>query len=124
LGGLFGNIALGFFLGMAAFFGQTFGLPFDIRHITISAANTAIGFFGIDHALSYREIIYTIFSVLMIGFLNFAISFGLSFFVAIKSRGIKLNESNGFGKMLWRYFKKYPLDFVRAPSKRNTDDLN
>ncbi|MEI9958229.1 MAG: hypothetical protein WDM90_18420 [Ferruginibacter sp.] len=45
LGVLAGNISLGFFLGMAGFFGHIFGIHFDIRHITISAANTAIGFF-------------------------------------------------------------------------------
>jgi site-specific recombinase len=44
LGSLIGNISLGFFLGMAGIFGKSLGIPFDIRHITISAANTAIGF--------------------------------------------------------------------------------
>ena len=84
LGSLIGNISLGFFLGMAGFFGKIFGIPFDIRHITISAANTAIGFFGLNHQVSANEIWYTMMGVALIGFLNFAVSFGLAFVVAVK----------------------------------------
>ncbi|MGG9972737.1 hypothetical protein ACQ33O_13175 [Ferruginibacter sp. SUN002] len=124
LGALTGNIALGFFLGMAGFFGKTFGLPFDIRHITISAANSAIGFFGLDHQVTASELVYTIVGVFGIGFLNFAVSFGLAFIVAVKSRGIHLREYPEFLGILWRYIKKYPRDFVQAPSKRRVEQLS
>ncbi len=117
-GALIGNIALGFFLGMAGFIGKTFGIPFDIRHITISAANTAIGFFGLDHNVTSHEIVYTLLGVFGIGFLNFAVSFGLAFFVAVKSRGIHLKDYPEFIGILWRYFKKYPRDFIKAPLSR------
>jgi site-specific recombinase len=124
LGALTGNIALGFFLGMAGFIGKTFGIPFDIRHITISAANTAIGFFGLDHNISSKELWYTIFGVMGIGFLNFAVSFGMAFFVAVKSRGIHLRDYPEFIGILWRYIKKYPRDFVKAPLSRTASQLN
>ncbi|MFZ4059081.1 MAG: hypothetical protein ACOYKE_13140 [Ferruginibacter sp.] len=123
LGALIGNIALGFFLGMAGFLGKTFGIPFDIRHITISAANVAIGFLGLDNAVSTKEIIYTLMGVFSIGFLNFAVSFGLAFLVAVKSRGIHLSEYPQFMGILWRYFKRYPRDFVKAPSNRTANQL-
>src|SRR3989442_7340249 len=74
LGALVGNISLGFFLGMAAFLGKTFGLPFDIRHITIFAANAAIGFFGMENGVGIQEISYTLIGLFGIGFLNFAVS--------------------------------------------------
>ena len=123
LGALIGNISLGFFLGMAGFLGKTFGLPFDIRHITISAANTAIGFFGLDHQVSMQELWYTIIGVAGIGFLNFAVSFGLAFLVAVKSRGIHLKDYPQFLGILWRYLKKYPQDFIKAPATRNAGHL-
>jgi site-specific recombinase len=123
LGSLIGNISLGFFLGMAGFFGKMFGLPFDIRHITISAANTAIGFFGLNHAISFSELSYTLFGVGLIGVINFAISFGLAFFVAVKSRGIHLRDYPEFLGMLGRYFKKYPRDFIKAPRERLAAEL-
>jgi site-specific recombinase len=123
LGALVGNISLGFFLGMAGFFGKIFGLPFDIRHITISAANTAIGFFGLDHMISTKELWYSIFGVFLIGFLNFAVSFSLAFYVAVKSRGIHLRNYPEFLGIIWRYFKKYPRDFIKAPSVRTANQL-
>jgi site-specific recombinase len=123
LGALIGNIALGFFLGMAGFFGKTFGLPFDIRHITISAANTAIGLFGMDNVISTKELWYTIAGVFSIGFLNFAVSFSLAFIVAVKSRGIHLREYPEFLGILWRYFKKFPRDFIKAPAVRTANQL-
>jgi site-specific recombinase len=123
LGSLIGNISLGFFLGMAGFIGKTFGIPFDIRHITISAANAAIGFFGLDHQVTANEIWYTFIGVMGIGFLNFAVSFGLAFLVAVKSRGIHLKDYPQFLGILWRYIKKYPQDFVRAPGFRTAAHL-
>ena len=123
LGSLIGNISLGFFLGMASFVGDTFGIPFDIRHITIAAANAAIGFFGIDHLISPAELWYTLFGVFGIGFLNFAVSFGLAFIVAVKSRGIHLKDYPQFLNILWKYFKKYPRDFVKAPQQRTAQNL-
>lgn len=117
LGGLAGNIALGFFLGMAAFIGYTFGLPFDIRHITISAANTSIGLFGMNNQIAISELAYTVFGVLLIGFINFAVSFILAFIVAVKSRGIHLRDYPEFLGILWRYFKKHPSDFIKTPLK-------
>lgn len=123
LGSLVGNISLGFFLGLAGFLGKIFGLPFDIRHITISAANTAIGFFGLNNNVSLSEICYTLFGVFLIGFINFAVSFSLAFFVAVKSRGIHLKDYPEFLGMLWRYLKKYPKDFVKAPRQRLATEL-
>ncbi|MBK7885544.1 MAG: hypothetical protein IPJ81_18410 [Chitinophagaceae bacterium] len=124
LGALVGNISLGFFLGMAGFFGKIFGVPFDIRHITISAANTAIGVFGMGfHTIPVKELLYTVFGVFSIGFLNFAVSFGLAFFVAVKSRGIHLKDYPEFIGILWKYFKRFPKDFFKAPVLREARDL-
>jgi site-specific recombinase len=109
---------------MAGFIGKTFGIPFDIRHITISAANTAIGYFGLDHNISTNTLWYTLFGVAGIGFLNFAVSFGLAFFVAVKSRGIHLRDYPEFIGILWRYIKKYPRDFIKAPLSRTASQLN
>ena len=123
LGALTGNIALGFFLGMAGFIGHSFGIYFDIRHITISAANTAIGLFGMNNIISAGELWYTLTGVFLIGFLNFAVSFSLAFIVAVKSRGIHLREYPEFLGIMWRYLKKFPRDFIKAPAVRTASEL-
>ncbi|MEJ7586125.1 MAG: hypothetical protein WKI04_01060 [Ferruginibacter sp.] len=124
LGSLIGNISLGFFLGMSGFIGKTFAIPFDIRHITISAANTAIGFFGLNHKVTPFEIWYTLAGVAAIGFLNFAVSFGFAFIVAVKSRGIHLKDYTQFAGILWKYARKYPGDFFKAPHTRIAAQLD
>jgi site-specific recombinase len=113
-GSLAGNISLGFFLGMAGIMGKIFGIPFDIRHITISAANTSIGLYGVGwQHIDYKYLITVVVGVLGIGFLNFLVSFSLAFIVAVRSRGIRLRDFPDFLKILWKYFKTHPLDFVR-----------
>lgn len=123
LGALVGNISLGFFLGMAAFIGYTFGLPFDIRHITISAANVSISAATLGWSIPWTTWLYTLLGVSAIGLLNFAVSFGLAFFVAVKSRGIHLRDYPQLGGILWRYLKRYPQDFLRTPARREPNDL-
>lgn len=117
LGSIAGSVSLGFFLGMSALVGQTFGVPFDIRHITISAGNTAIGYFGLEDPVSARYLATILLGVALIGFLNFFVSFGFAFYVAVKSRGIQLKDYPEFLGILWRYIRKRPLDFI-IPTKK------
>lgn len=118
-GSIVGNIALGFFLGMSGIFVKIFGLPFDIRHITIAAGNCAIavqeiGFFNIP--IGYLLTVF--FGVIGIGLFNFLVSFSLAFVVAVKSRGVHLRDYPEFLRILGRYFLKNPMDFIRPRSKR------
>ena len=119
-GGIVGNVALGFFLGMSSLVGHIFGIPFDVRHITISAGNMAIGAYGYGIAnIPPGYFITVLLGVLLIGFFNFLVSFSLAFSVAVRSRGVRLKEYPGFLQILWRYLKNHPLDFIR-PRRRPT----
>ncbi|MBX9781967.1 MAG: site-specific recombinase [Chitinophagaceae bacterium] len=124
MGSIAGSISLGFFLGMAGFIGKTFTIPFDIRHITISAGNTAIAFYGLDHQVQLSYLLTIVLGVFLIGFFNFLVSFGLAFYVAVKSRGIRLKDYPEFLGILWRYFRKYPSHFIRPSSRfMNSEEL-
>lgn len=114
-GALAGSISLGFFLGMSAAVGKIFGIPFDIRHITISAGNTAIGYFGINHSIHWTYMLVVVLGVLAIGFLNFFVSFSLAFFVAVKSRGVHLRDYPELIGNIWKYFRRYPADMFFPP---------
>src|SRR5436190_5133859 len=119
-GAIAGSIALGFFLGVAGPLGKFLGIPFDIRHITISAANTSIGLYGLDNNVAFSYFLVVLAGVLMIGFLNFLISFVFAFIVAIRSRGIILREYPEFFGILWRYMKMHPKDFFLPPRYMRT----
>lgn len=121
-GTLIGNICLGFFLGMAGFFGEIFGIHFDIRHITISAGNMSLAVYGLGfHNLNPWYLATVFGGVLGIGFLNFLVSFSLAFIMAVRSRGVRLREYPEFLGILWRYFRSNPLDFIR-PRRRPVEE--
>lgn len=122
-GSLAGNIVLGFLLGMSGIFVKILGIPFDIRHITISAGNIGIGVYGLGFdQIQGKYLAIVILGVLGIGFFNFLVSFSLAFIVALKSRGIRLKDYPEFIKILWRYFERYPLDFIRPRREKTVED--
>ena len=113
-GAIIGNISLGFMLGMSSTVDKILGIPFDIRHITISAGNVSIALYGLNiRSLPISYLVTIFFGVVAIGFLNFLVSFSLAFIVAVKSRGVRLKEYPEFLGILGRYFIKKPLDFIR-----------
>ncbi len=117
-GAIVGNIALGFMLGMAGLIPGILGIPFDIRHITIAAGNVSMAVYGLGiQNIDPLYLVTIFFGVLGIGFFNFLVSFSLAFSLAVKSRGVRLKDYPEFLGILWRYFRKKPLDFVRPPGK-------
>lgn len=124
MGLIIGNLMFGIFMGTAQFFGYIFGLPIDVRHVTFSTANLAVGLWGMGFHLPLAEWFWVLFGIAMIGFINFGVSFGLAFYVAVKSRGIRVRQYGKIFHYLKKILKKYPLDFVRPPSKpRSTEDI-
>lgn len=117
-GAFVGSVCLGFFLGVAGPLGKFLGIPFDIRHITISAGNTAIGFYGLDNKVSAAYFITIFLGVLTIGFFNFLVSFVLAFFVAVRSRGIQMKDYPELIGEILKYFRKYPFEFLFPPRKK------
>lgn len=86
-GAIIGNLFLGFALGMAGNIGKFIGIPFDIRHVTISSGN-----FGIALGSGYvsgNAFILTVFvGIFLIGVINIASSFLISFALACRSRNL------------------------------------
>ncbi len=92
LGAIIGNVFLGFCLGTAGNIGKFIGIPFDIRHVTISAGNFGIAL-GSDNAY-HLELILTVFiCILFIGLINIASSFLISFVLACRSRNLSAKQS-------------------------------
>ncbi len=117
-GAIVGSVALGFFLGFSGVIGKILGIPFDIRHITISAGNTAIGVYdlGLENIPPY--FLLAVFGgVLCIGFINFLVSFSLAFIMAVKSRGIHLSQYPRLLKVVGLYFLKHTREFILPPRK-------
>jgi site-specific recombinase len=94
LGAIIGNLFLGFCLGMAGNIGRFIGIPFDIRHVTISGGNFAVSLGSNSHKTYEIDLIVTVFAgVLLIGLINIASSFLISFVVACRSRSLSWKQS-------------------------------
>ena len=85
LGAIAGNLFLGMCLGLAGNLGKFMGLPFDIRHITISAGNFSI---AVIESYNFGHLfIATVFAgIIGIGIINIISSFMFSFLIACRSR--------------------------------------
>lgn len=91
--GVSGNVVLGFMLGFMGFFGFIFGLPIDIRHITLAAGSYAVAAYSLSFQLSLEQWLLPLLGVFLIGLMNFAVSFGLSLFLALRSRKVNFRQT-------------------------------
>lgn len=91
-GAICGNLFLGLALGMMGNIGQFFGLPLDIRHITISAGNFGMSAgSGWDFSISLLITVFV--GVILIGLINIIASFLISFVLACASQGISFKKA-------------------------------
>ncbi len=109
--GIISNFWFGVFLGATAPIGLFLGLDLDIRHITFAAGNFALGLYGKDFVVTSYTFWISFVTVFIIGFFNFAVSFGLSMLLAFRSRKVELNEAKEIFREIFRYFIRNPFRF-------------
>ena len=115
LGGLMGNVVFGVLMGVTATVGFLLGLPLDIRHVTFSSANFAIGFVGLEYKVDLETIGITALGITLIGMVNLLVSFGLALWVALRARKIRLRQGFHLVRALGRRLRAAPLDFFVGP---------
>ena len=115
LGGVVGNVAFGFMMGMAFLVGQFTGIPFDIRHITFAAGNLAIGIGGIGYHFDIAPLIIAFISVFLIGGFNFIVSFTLSLLLAMRSNNIPFAKIFSISLQVIKAFVRNPFPFIIPP---------
>ena len=109
--GLISNFWFGVFLGSTASIGLFLGLNLDIRHITFSSGNLALGLYGANYVVSNTMLFWGIFGVGIIGLVNFLVSFGLSLGLAFRSRNIPLTELRPIFSSIKKRFLSKPISF-------------
>lgn len=120
--GIMSNFWFGIFLGATAPIGKFFGLDLDIRHITFSAGNFALGLYGKDFDITFGLFWTCFITIFLIGFCNFIVSFGLSIILALRSRKVYFSEFIKISKVVFQYFIKNPLMFF-LPLKSHHDSV-
>lgn len=118
--GIVSNFWFGVFLGVTGTIGMFLGLDLDIRHITFSTGNFAAALYGKGFDVGFSTIFISSLTVCLIGFFNFAVSFGLSMMLAFRSRQVNLADVGGISKEIFKYFKEKPLHFflpMKSPAE-------
>lgn len=121
--GIMSNLWFGVFLGVTGPIGLFLGLDLDIRHITFAAGNIALGFYGKGFEVDPYTVWISVTTVFIIGFFNFAVSFGLSMILAFRSRKVNFGEVQEIYKEIFRYFLKNPFRFF-LPIRSQTLDIS
>lgn len=122
LGILVGNIFLGFCLGSSGTVGEILGLPFDIRHIAFASAHFGVAMEGLGWAVSQALVLEVTLGVMLIGLINFLVSFGLSLALAMESRQVTFREGRTLIKGLLLHLRRHPLDYFIPPRRRRAPE--
>jgi site-specific recombinase len=109
--GIISNFWFGVFMGSTASIGVFLGIDIDIRHITFASGNLALALYGADFNISTEIIALSVLGIILIGLINFLVSFGLSMMLAFRSRNIPLTEFGPVSLSIWKYFKRRPGSF-------------
>jgi site-specific recombinase len=115
LGGLMGNFVFGVLMGITGTVGYLLGLPLDVRHVTFSSANFAIGFVGLGQQVDSETVAITFLGIALIGMVNLLVSFGLALWVALRARKVRFRHGFRLLQALGRRLRAAPLDFFIGP---------
>jgi site-specific recombinase len=112
------SVALGMMLGMTPSLGAFFGLPLDVRHVTLSTGQLALalaqeGWPG----LRRPDALAAMAGIGVIFVLNLATSFSLALAVAVRAREIRRRDRWGLFLAIARRFARHPLEFVWPPAR-------
>ncbi|MFN2261596.1 MAG: recombinase [Psychroflexus sp.] len=121
--GIMSNFWFGVFMGTTASVGVFLGLNLDIRHIAFSSGNFALGVYGSGFETTTAMILWSILGIIIIGLMNFSVSFGLSMLLAFRSRRIPVSEFKSIFSSVIAYFIQRPFVFFLPPKNQDTDNI-
>jgi len=116
ISGFAANISLGLMLGIVPVVLLFFGLPIEVRHVTLSTGQlaAAVGALGFG-VLQSGPFWWCLVAVGFTGVLNLGVSFFLAFKVALRSRGIRLNDRSRIYRAIRQRLWRAPLSFILPP---------
>jgi site-specific recombinase len=116
LAGIGGNVSIGVLLGMTPAIGKFFGLPLEVRHVTLSMASLTLAASEMGLGAVECGLGEALMGIAVILFLNFSVSSVLALWVALRAREVEQGESRLLVAVLHRLWKR-PLDFMFPTEK-------
>jgi site-specific recombinase len=115
ISGIGGNVAIGFLLGMTPAIGKFFGIPLQVRHVTLSTGSLTLALAargGLEGALAPAL------GILCILALNFGVSFALALGVAMRARAVEHGGVRLFASVLRRFLRSPGAFFFPPATER------
>ena len=121
--GSVGYIVLGFLLGAVPIVFELFGIPLEVRHVTLAAASLGYALDGarIYGQLHWQEAVLAFSGIALVGILNIVTSFVLSFLLAIRARNIGEKQSRRFLHEVGRELLAHPFSFLLPSQSARTE---
>ena len=106
------SIVLGYLLGFIPLLGHFFGIPLDVRHVTLSTGTLALAATSLGKDWLYRGwFIHTLFGIAVIFVLNLGVSFGIASWLASRAYGVRSSDHLQLLKCIVKSFFRAPGRF-------------
>jgi site-specific recombinase len=115
------SIVLGYLLGLAPVIARFFGIPLDVRHVTLNTGMVALAAaqFGLS-AFKQPWLYYAVAGVAVTFVLNLSVSFAIASIVALRAYNVPRREQIEIFKYIFKQFLHSPMEFIFP---RRTDSL-
>jgi len=111
-----GNVSLGILLGMVPVVALFFGLPLEVRHVTLSTGQLALASWSHGSGVfSLPAFWAAVAGIAVIGALNLMVSFALAMWVAIRSTGRGEVSRRRLVRAVLSHLFSSPRDFLLPP---------
>jgi site-specific recombinase len=112
--GSVGYVVLGFLLGSVPILVGLFGIPLEVRHVTLGAASLgyALDAAQLDGQLTSSDVLLSFSGILLVGVFNIITSFALSFLLAVRARDVGEAKARRFLKEVTQELISHPATFL------------
>ncbi len=116
------SIVLGYSLGFIPTLGHFFGVPLEVRHVTLSTGTLALAATSLGKGWLYKNwFFHTLFGIAIIFVLNLGVSFGIAAWVALRAYDVPYGDQLRLLKHVLKSFLRSPWRFL-YPTRRQLDE--
>jgi site-specific recombinase len=107
------SIVLGYSLGFVPTFGHFFGVPLEVRHVTLSTGTLALAATSLGKDWLYKNwFFHTLLGIAIIFVLNLGVSFGIASWVALRAYSVPYSDQVQLLKFVMKSFFRSPWRFL------------
>ncbi|MGA2418787.1 MAG: gliding motility protein [Candidatus Acidiferrum sp.] len=112
-----GSIALGFMLGMTPPLARFFGVPLDVRHVTLSTGTLALSSASLGHeSLDHGDLYWAALGIAFTFVLNLTVSFYFALRLALRAQDVTSKDHLQIMRSLVHRFAESPREFFLPPA--------